>query len=181
MDLFPSSITAASQADLIARFRRHDPAAAVEVFERYGKLLFSLILNIVGDRQNAEDLLAEVLLLASNNLHAFEAGNMDFGTWLLILARNHSLRFRGDSVRSKEQPQHWKALEAVAAYQDASHPATATASQQAFQALPEVTRLILELAWFEGMGLQEISSHLNVPVSEVVALATSSLAQIREY
>lgn len=181
MDLFSSSTTAASEAELLGRYRRHDPAAAGEVYERYGKLLFGLILNVVGDRQSAEELLAEILLAAPNALHAFEHNDFDLAPWLLITARNHALRFRGETVRVKEQAARWKALECAAVHQQ-SWPVFPPngAVQQAFQALPEANRLVLELAWFEGMCLEEIASRLGVPVAAVVALAASSLARLRE-
>lgn len=185
MDLPPSSTKTANRTELIARFRRHDPRAAGEVYERYGKLLFSLILNIVGDRQDAEDLLAEVLLMASNYLHASEANELDLGQWLLVLARNHCLRFRGETGRSKEQVQLWNLLESVSVHEGALRPTAPEGlpddtAGRTFQAFPEIERLILELAWFEGMGLEQIASRMSIPVAQVVVLATSSLARIRK-
>jgi RNA polymerase sigma-70 factor (ECF subfamily) len=184
VDLFPSSTRTADTAELIARFRNHNPRAAGEVYERYGKLVFRLILNIVGDRRDAEDLLAEVLLMASNNLHAFETNELDVSQWLLILARNHSLRFRGDAGRTKEQIQFCKVLESVPVHRSSplSLPECSPDDNacKIFRGLPEVDRLILELAWFEGLDSEQIASRMGITGPEVVALATSSLARIRK-
>lgn len=183
MDLFLSQVTAANDPELIARLRRHDPAAAGEVYERYGKLLFSLILNIVGDRDDAEALLTEVLLKASNKLNDFEDNDFAFGPWLLVLARNHALEFRGGTrcLTSRDLP--WESLETAVVYQQGSTSDDflgTPAEQKGFIALPEVNRLVLELAWFEGMTLEEIASRVNASVSETLGIAEDSLEKVRE-
>jgi RNA polymerase sigma-70 factor (ECF subfamily) len=183
VDWFPSHIAVQHDSELIARLRRRDPAAAGELYERYGKLLFALILNIVGDRQDTEDLLAELLLKVSNRLQGFKTNDFALRPWLLILARNHALQFRDAAVGTRERAVGSDRLESPALFSTrhaSPDKADKAATQSAFLKLADIDRLILELAWFEGMTFDEIASRIGLPIAEVTAAATASLNRIRE-
>src|ERR1051325_7374518 len=45
----------ASDGDLIARLQRRDPQALAELYDRYGRIAYSLILRIVRDSGIADD------------------------------------------------------------------------------------------------------------------------------
>ncbi len=54
---------------------------------RYEKLMFSICLRIVGNRQDAEDITQDVMLKLFSKLGSFE-GRSSFKTWLVRVTRN---------------------------------------------------------------------------------------------
>ncbi len=185
MDWLSSPIATESDPELVARLRHRDPAGAGELYERYGKLLFGLILNILGDRQDAEDLLAETFLKASNQVHSFDTNHIAIGSWLVILARNHALEFRNATQGGGSDPRNVSGLEATQLYSLRDEKRTDflkdAGAQKAFTNFPEKDRVILELAWFEGMTFDEIAMRIGLNLDEVVASAKASLDRIREH
>jgi RNA polymerase sigma-70 factor, ECF subfamily len=177
VDWSSSPVTAENETELVRRLRHGNTEGMCELYERYGKLLFALIVNIVGDRLVAEDLLLESLLKASNRVHEFSTDSISATSWLLILARNHALEFRnGDS-------QNRKMLEAPSMHSmrsaDREISFKTEAAIDVFKTLEPEDRLILELAWFEGMTFDEIALRLERPTEDVVASALAALDRLR--
>src|SRR5690349_2380574 len=54
--------TSGGDRDLVARLQRRDPQALAELYDRYGRLAYSLVLRIVRDGGIAEDLVQETFL-----------------------------------------------------------------------------------------------------------------------
>jgi RNA polymerase sigma-70 factor, ECF subfamily len=184
VDWFSPPVATENDAELIRRLRHRNTEAMGELYQRYGKLLFTLILNIVGDRELAEDLLAETLLMASNRIQNFETNSISVGPWLLILARNHALNFREESGMEGGNAQSRHSLESPSLYASTNSTRgdflATDAARKCFILLPEEDRLILELAWFEGMTMDEIALRLARPVEDVADSALEALARLRE-
>ena len=52
--------------DLLAGLQRRDPQALAELYDRYGRMVFGLILRVVRDHAAAEDLVQETFLRVWN-------------------------------------------------------------------------------------------------------------------
>ena len=78
---------------LVARLQRRDPQALGELYDRYGRLTFSLILRVVRDAGIAEDLVQETFLRVWNRVHGFDAQKGSIGPWLLAVARNRAIDY----------------------------------------------------------------------------------------
>jgi RNA polymerase sigma-70 factor (ECF subfamily) len=74
-------ITRAPEADreLIERLRRRDPQALGELYDRYGRVVYSLVLRVVRDTSVAEDLVQETFLRVWNRVHGFDANAARWG------------------------------------------------------------------------------------------------------
>ena len=62
-----------SDTVLAARIKRRDPQAMADLYDRYGRLAYSLILRIVRDREMAEDLVQETFLRIWTRAQAFDS------------------------------------------------------------------------------------------------------------
>src|SRR4051795_8131136 len=78
---------------LVARMQRRDPNALAELYDRYGRITFSLIIRIVRDSGTAEDLVQETFLRVWNRVHGFDAEKGAIGPWLLAVARNRAIDY----------------------------------------------------------------------------------------
>src|SRR3954449_5263727 len=83
-------------ADVVRRLKSRDPDVIGELYDRYGRIAYTLILRVVHDRAVAEDLVQESFLRVWNRAQAFDAERGALGPWILTVARNQAL----DYIRS---------------------------------------------------------------------------------
>lgn len=89
---------AGSEAELAGRLRERDPNALAAVYDRYGKIAYSLFLRITHDSNAAEDLVQELFIRVWNRARDFDAKKGALGVWLLSIARNMAI----DHTRSAD-------------------------------------------------------------------------------
>jgi RNA polymerase sigma-70 factor, ECF subfamily len=73
------------------------------LYDRYVDQVFGFVYHRVGHRQTAEDIVSDVFLRALRRIESFSWQGVDFGAWLITIARNRchdhfkSARFRLDA------------------------------------------------------------------------------------
>jgi RNA polymerase sigma-70 factor (ECF subfamily) len=155
--------------ELLARARRHDPAALRELFEQHKGRVAAQIQRMTGQPAAVDDLVQEVFIAAFQHLAGFR-GDSQFRTWLYRIATNKvrnwwdsDQRRRRREHRSAELPEPGPALPdedlETREHRERLYAALATLSDKLREAF--VARVI------EGMSLQEASVMLGVPISTV--------------
>lgn len=74
----------------VEKVRLGETACFATLLERYGKQVFSLIVKIVENREDAEELAQDVFVKAFNSLSSFR-GDSSFSTWLYRIAYNMAI------------------------------------------------------------------------------------------
>ena len=74
------AVVAEGDAELVEGLRKRDPQALGELYDRYGRLTYSLIYRIVRDTGIAEDLVQETFLRVWNRAQAFDAARGALGS-----------------------------------------------------------------------------------------------------
>ena len=86
--------------ELVALAQEGDEQAFAGLYDRYVDSIFAYIYHRVGQRQTAEDLTGDVFVRALRRIDTFRWKGVDFGAWLMTIARNRvhdyfkSARFR---------------------------------------------------------------------------------------
>jgi RNA polymerase sigma-70 factor (ECF subfamily) len=78
---------AEDEPGLVARARAGDTTALDELYRRHRDYVYTLCLNLCGDREEAQDLLQETFVRAWRGLSKF-AGRSTLSTWLYRIAVN---------------------------------------------------------------------------------------------
>ncbi len=171
--------------DLAKRLQRREPAALGELYDRYGRLAYSLIYRVVRDTGVAEDLVQETFLRVWNRSQGFDAERGALGPWLLAVARNRAI----DYVRSSggkmargaleleyaEQPVVFVNFEANVLSQDRARRVRA-----AIERLNENQRHVIELAYFEGLSQTEMAERMGQPLGTVKTWVRTALKNLRD-
>jgi RNA polymerase sigma-70 factor (ECF subfamily) len=171
--------------DLAARLQRREPAALADLYDRYGKLAYSLIYRVVHDVGVAEDLVQETFLRVWNRAQGFDAERGALGPWLLAVARNRAI----DYVRSSggkmargameleyaERPAVFVNFEADVLSQDQARRVRA-----ALEKLNENQRHVIELAYFEGLSQSEMAERMGQPLGTVKTWVRTALKNLRD-
>ena len=91
--IFLATPGAPGDAELVVRLQRRDPQALAELYDRFGRVAYSLILRVVRDAATAEDLVQETFLRVWNRIHSLDAERGAIGPWLLAVARNRAIDY----------------------------------------------------------------------------------------
>lgn len=178
------SASALDDCDLIGRLQRRDSQAMVDLYDRYGKLLYSIILRTVRSESIAEDITQETFLRVWNRIHTFsnERGNLQ--GWLVTVARNRAF----DYLRS-QQSSIALSTSNLDELERAGHFYTETdqsdriskqnAVKHALNTLPQDQREVIELTHYEGMTQTEIADKLGKPLGTVKGLVRGALKKLR--
>lgn len=87
----PSPIETATDADLLARGRRGDPAAFAAFYRRHERLVLAWLIRQAGDPSLAADIAAETFAAAYLTSERFTPDVAPAPAWLLGIARNKLL------------------------------------------------------------------------------------------
>lgn len=178
------AILAATEGDLLARLQRREPDALAELYDRYGALVYRLILRIVRDKGIAEDLVQETFLRAWNRVGGFDAGRGAVGPWLLTVARNQAIDYLRYQGRRTETSMGLSETEHPALFADMrSDPLNFDLVRHVKGALEQLNpqqREAIELAYFEGMSQTEIAHRMEQPLGTVKSWMRRAMQQMRE-
>src|SRR5262245_47587778 len=81
------------EAGLAARLKARDPKVMGEIYDRYGRLVYSIIHRVVRDTGVAEDLTQETFLRIWNRAQAFDVEKGSLGPWIVTVARNRAIDY----------------------------------------------------------------------------------------
>jgi RNA polymerase sigma-70 factor (ECF subfamily) len=171
--------------DLARRLRARDGGAMRELYDHYGRLVYSLILRIVRNSAAAEDLVQETFLRVWNRIQAFDQERGALGPWVLTVARNRAI----DYVRSVDGKMSAGALD----LDRLEHPGQfcdfedrvlsldrARRLKDAFEKLTPNQKTVVELAYYEGLSQTEMAERMQQPLGTVKTWVRSALKVLRE-
>jgi RNA polymerase sigma-70 factor (ECF subfamily) len=170
--------------ELIRRMAVKDAEAADAFYTRYHRIAFTLIFRILGNRQDAEDVLLDVFWQAWQQASRYDASRGKPLAWLLTMARSRAIdHFRLHGRRAAET--RTSDLESIVEVppNEADGFVQADVRQavrQALQALPEQQRQPLEMAYFQGMSHTEIAAALKQPLGTVKDRVRNGMIHLRK-
>ncbi len=149
--------------------RRGQTEALSLLFKRYFRLVLSVSLNILRDLGEAEDLMQEVFLEIYRKPHLFDAKKGSVRTWILQYAYHRSFdrrqyllvrKFYNSHMDPSDlgelepyySPNGWDGL----TYQERNGML-----QKAMLSLTEKQKQVLQLAYFDGLLMNEIAERIG--------------------
>jgi RNA polymerase sigma-70 factor (ECF subfamily) len=156
-----------------------------DLYDRFGRLVYSVIFAVVRDPGTAEDLLQETFLRIWNRVQAFDAEKGTLGPWLLAVARNRAIdHVRSAGARAARNSFELEEREHPSLYIDSERQILnldqAKVVQAALGKLNQNQRRVIELAYYEGLSQTEIAEKLGQPLGTVKTWVRSALRKLRE-
>jgi RNA polymerase sigma-70 factor (ECF subfamily) len=186
MTLLPILLALHAEAgtDLIGRLQRRDPQALAELYDRYGRLAYSLILRVVRDTGVAEDLVQETFLRVWNRVQGFDADKGSIGPWLLAVARNRAIDYLRSTTGRARNSLELDATDHPALYSDMEKDLLVSDKARRIKAailkLSPNQREVIELAYFEGLSQTEMAARLGQPLGTVKTWVRTALKNLRD-
>ncbi len=170
--------------ELIERLQRHDPQALAELYDRYGRLAYSLILRVVRDTGVAEDLVQETFMRVWNRAQGLDAQKGSVGPWLLAVARNRAIDYLRSAGGRERNAMEFEETDHPALYvdmeQDILSSDNARRVKTAVQRLTPHQREVIELAYFEGLSQTEMAERMGQPLGTVKTWVRAALKNLRD-
>ncbi|MDQ6700795.1 MAG: sigma-70 family RNA polymerase sigma factor [Acidobacteriota bacterium] len=175
-------------AKYIAQARSGNAEALTKLYDESCRLVYSLILRIVGDAADAEEVCLDVYLQVWQSAHSFDGRRGGVTAWLLTIARSRAIdRVRSTATRRRQEPNGNSYEQTLARHcsSEKSPDRLFACKRQtevvftALQKLEDKEREVIELAYFAGMTHAEIAACLNRPLGTVKTYIRRALMHLR--
>ena len=163
------------EASIIARCKKHDKSAFIELFKMYERYLYKICYSYVQNEQDALDIAQEVYIKVFKNISGFDE-KMPFHPWFRAVAVNACLNFkrarRYDSVSLNAKDDDDKAMEEIVAAQNDVEAEFLDKElgrliRENLECLKPKYRMVLVLRYYEGLSYEEIAVVLKEPLGTV--------------
>ncbi|MDR3239288.1 MAG: sigma-70 family RNA polymerase sigma factor [Clostridiales bacterium] len=139
-----------------------------ELIARYKNLVYSVILRMVNDREEANDLAQDVFLKLYKNLDKYYP-DYKFSTWTIRIATNHVIDYRR---RKKQETVSMEEVEYELGTDDSPENAYIRQEQkqelnQMLVDLPDMYKIPIVLYHEQDLSYQEIADIIHEPLSKV--------------
>ena len=178
-----------SNAEDVALMRRiveADETALGALYDRWVRSLYSLVLHLLKDPDEAEDVVEETFWQAWKKADSYEPSKGAVSTWLLTIGRRKAL----DRLRAKRR----SGADTVSGdFSFADLPSTAPDPsmevegaelreqvRNALSELPDEQREVLELGYFSGLSQSEIAEATGQPLGTVKTRMRLAMQKLRE-
>jgi RNA polymerase sigma-70 factor, ECF subfamily len=168
-----------ADGSLLQRVRQGDQSAMAEIFDRYGRAVYSVALRILKDTGHAEDVMQEIFFQIWRNSDSFVQGRGSLGAWLVVVARNRSI----DLLRRRKPVDSVDEVILASPGNFASeveHKAMMEKVQKVLKDLPAEQQRSMELAFFEGLSHSEIAERTGDPLGTVKTRIRLALITLRK-
>jgi RNA polymerase sigma-70 factor, ECF subfamily len=178
------AVLAEGDVELVERLQRRDPQALAELYDRYGRLAYSLIVRVVRDGALAEDLVQETFLRVWNRAQGFDAQRGALGPWLLAVARNRAIDYLRSASGRERNALELEEVDHPSLYTDMERDILASDKARmiraALEKLAPNQREVIELAYFEGLTQTEMAERMGQPLGTVKTWVRTALKNLRE-
>jgi RNA polymerase sigma-70 factor (ECF subfamily) len=171
--------------ELARQLQQRSPDAMARLYDRFGRVAWSVIVAIVRDQAIAEDLVQETFLRVWNRIQFFEPGKGALGPWLLAIARNRAIDYvRSATVRIERNAFELDVREHPSLFVDRERDVVnadhARVIRQAVSRLSEKQQKVIELAYYEGLSQTEMAERMGEPLGTVKTWVRTALKSLRE-
>lgn len=184
----PPRLPTGDDAELLRRMAAGDESALGELYDRWSPLVHSVVIRVVGDPDDAEELVEETFWQAWRQAGRYDASRGGISGWLVVIARSRALdrvRLRGwqraGAATSMDGTNAPEPVIDVAGPLDAAElDETRRLVRAALERLPAEQRETVEMAYFRGMSQSEIAAATGQPLGTVKTRARLALQKLRE-
>lgn len=178
--------------ELLKQIAAKDAEALSSLYDRYNKVVYGMLLNMLRDTDDAEDILQEVFTQVWRKADSYKPELGVPKNWLLKIAHNRGInlirsrrsRNKGSELSLSEesvtaqanaipQPEGEGTWEKITLQDESSY------LRNALEGLPKEQRVLIDLAFFQGYSHSEIAEKISMPLGTVKTRIRSSIHQLR--
>ena len=152
---------------LASRLAAGDETALHELYAEYGTRLFAYALRLTNDQAKAEDVVQDVLVTVWRTADRYR-GEGRFIAWLLGIVHHTAMNaIRHTSISISEEMENTLPSTSAPPEKQAQRNQQSEWVRQGLQSLDPEHRAVLELVFYQGLSLEEISQVCQIPLGTV--------------
>ena len=167
--------------DLIEALAQRDLTALSALYDRYGRVAYTLAYRILGEPEGAEDVVQDAFLAAWRGAGTFRRERGNPRSWLLSIVHHRAVDVLRRRTAFRSSP--LEAADETASDVDTADEATRNVERgsvrAALETLPEAQRRTIELAYFGGYTQSELATLMGVPLGTVKGRMRIGLQKMR--
>lgn len=184
MDSTLSHAASAIDPKIAARAGKGDHLAFSQLYDQSSTVLFSLAVRILGNREEAAEVLQDVFVDVWRKAVRYDVGRGTPIAWLLTLTRSRAIeRLRTSPSRIRRQIDTTDETQnetTTGQFESPADQALRTVISATLADLPQAQRHAIELSYYEGLTPVEIATRLGQPLDAVSARIRLGMSKLRE-
>ncbi len=169
---------------LMQRIAAGEESAVVELYDRFGSLVYRLAYQAMPTRDEAEDAVQEVFVRLWKTADRYDPSRAALVTWVLLITRRHLVdRLRRSQSRIKPVKMNEEFRPPIAEPVDGESLENAerfASLMEKIATLPELQRTVVMRAYLGGQTLRQIGEELDTPIGTVKSALSRALVRLRE-
>ena len=167
------------------KIRDRAPDSLAELYDGFAGAMFSLALEVLGDRWEAEEVIQDVFAYVWKKPDAYSPLKGKFTSWLLVITRNRCIDrirsrkrkvVRDEPIETLSNRQDYQAKDGA---EEASLSDERQMVKEAFKQLPDEQKQVLELSYFKGLNHLEIADSLDLSLGTVKSRIRLGMEKLR--
>ncbi len=176
------TLTQLNIEQLVAKCRKSDQSAQVEIYNRYYRAMYNTALRIIKDEAEAEDIMQESFLIAFTRLSSLDDDAL-FGAWLKRIVINSSLtavRKRKSYDQVSLEVVEYSITDDDKIVEDDFAAIQANTILSTLKQLKDSYSTALSLHFIEGYDYEEICQIMNISYSNCRTLVSRAKESLRK-
>jgi RNA polymerase sigma-70 factor, ECF subfamily len=162
--------------ELIRKIEEGDHDALMLLYDKTSRLLFGLILRVLGNQTRAEEMLLEAYTVVWKQSTTYDGGITPLA-WLITIARSRAIAGLHEDKKNRRKRQSPPATSEPAI---TVIPELQTLARRSWQSLHPVQREILDWAYYGGLSCSEIAAQIIKPIGAIKTHARIGLSKLVE-
>lgn len=178
-----STVSIYSEEELVLLLQQRSEAAFNYLYQNYAGVLYGIVHKVIFDEQTAQDVLQDVFVKIWNNISQYDPAKGRIYTWMLNIARNAAidkLRSKGEIMKGKIQTGE-DIVDNLGRGMRTEQATDTIGLRRMVGELEPQYRAIVELAYFKGYTMDEISKTLDIPLGTVKTRMRHAMQLLRAY
>lgn len=150
--------------ELVKRAQAGDDLALSELITIHKRLVFTIIMRMVNDYHTSQDLTQDTFIKVCLNIHRVNDSNK-FCAWICRIAKNIAYDHLRKEKRHRLVPLH--EISEQVGENTMKHKRKSIIIQDALTRLSIKDRMLLSLAYLEGLALADVAEIMKIPLRNI--------------
>lgn len=163
---------------LITKIKQKDTEAFAELYDRYSGPLYGMVLNIVQNKDIADDVLQESFIKIWNNIARWDEHRSSLFTWMYTIVRNQSL----DAWR-KENKRFVQPIDSSIERLTGESLDDAQESNEVLSLLTQLDpkyRQVVDYLFIKGMSQREMAEETGIPLGTIKSRLAKAISLLKQ-
>jgi RNA polymerase sigma-70 factor (ECF subfamily) len=166
--------------ELARRMDRGDEQALLEVYSRYSRPVFGLLLRYLADRDTAEDVQQQIFTEVWQKAGAFDPGRGSMLGWIMSIARSRAIDQTRKRVPEPKDPEATAVLvDRGGSYEEIDRLIGAFQFSHLLGQLPEDEAELIRYRFQNELSQSEIAARTGIPLGTIKSRMVSALGRLR--